>query len=146
MNIARILREHRAFVLLAILGLVNSALPAAPTLSFSAVDSEPLCYVSPTAMVLHDNWKMKEEALVGNHGASFSMPGFKTVNWYSTTVPTTALGTLVRNGVYPDPYIGTNRMRIPDVSDVENKRYGLLKCIHQQPIHGARVGKAHHAD
>ena len=43
-----------------------------------------------------------------------SQPGFGAAGWFATTVPTTALGTLVRHGVYPDPYVGTNNMRIPD--------------------------------
>ena len=33
--------------------------------------------------------------------------------WYPTTVPSTVLGTLVKNKVYPDPYYGTNFKKLP---------------------------------
>jgi len=105
-----------------------------PAVSFPPVDAEPLCVVSSNAIVLHDGWYMKEEALVGNHGEKFSLSDFKTLDWYPTSVPTTPLATLVRNGIYPDPIIGTNMMKIPDVNEVENKRYDLLK-FSQLPDH-----------
>lgn len=101
-----------------------------PAVSFPPVDAEPLCAASSHAIVLHDGWRMKEEALAGNHGEQFSLPDFKASDWYPTSVPTTALATLVRNGVYPDPIVGINMMKIPDVNEVENKRYDLLKYSH----------------
>jgi len=73
--------------------------------SFPRVDEEPLSAVPDNAIVLYEGWRMKESAIIGNDGRRISLPGYKTGNWYPTTVPTTVLGTLVRNGVYPDPYI-----------------------------------------
>jgi exo-1,4-beta-D-glucosaminidase len=108
----------------------RSASTATPVISFPAVDAEPLGAVSSNAIVLHDNWQMKEEAIAGNHGEKFSSPSFSVSDWYPTTVPTTPLATLVRHGIYPDPIIGTNMMKIPDVNEVENKRYDLLKYSH----------------
>ena len=90
------------------------------------MDAEPLGHVPPGALVLHDGWQMREEAVAGAHGDAFSRPGFDPAGWYATTVPTTELGTLARHGVYPDPYVGLNMMHIPDVSDAENARYDLL--------------------
>jgi len=89
---------------------------AAGRLSFEAIDAEPLGRVPPDAIVLHDDWSMREEAIAGNDGAQFSTAGFHAPGWYGTTVPTTVLGALVRLGVYPDPYIGNNNDRIPDAS------------------------------
>jgi beta-galactosidase/beta-glucuronidase len=40
------------------------------------------------------------------------------------------LTALVVNGVYPDPYLGTNNMRIPDAHDGMNARYDLAKYSH----------------
>ena len=37
----------------------------------------------------------------------------------------TALGSLVRHGVYPDPYIDTHNMFIPDASADHNHRFNL---------------------
>ncbi len=86
------------------------------TASFQAIDSESLDRVPAGALVLHNGWRLRDEAAAGNNGARFSMAGFKPAGWYATTVPTTVLGALVRKGVYPDPYIGTNNDRIPDAS------------------------------
>ena len=103
-------------------------LSAAP--SFPPVDAEPLGAVAPDAVVLHADWQMRESALVGNDGTQFSRPGFNAAGWYSTSVPTTPLAVLVRRGVYPDPYIGTNNMRIPDASDAHNRCYHLNRFSH----------------
>ena len=73
---------------------------------------------------------MRESAIAGMDGARISSPDFKTAGWYATTVPTTALATLVRHGVYPDPYIGLNNMKIPDGCDPFNRRYNLEKFSH----------------
>lgn len=119
------------FTILAGLILQNLALPLkAATPCFPPVDSEPLGMVSAGGIVLHDGWQMREEALAGDHGDTFSSLTFSGQGWYPTTVPTTALGTLVRNGVYPDPVIGLNMMKIPDANDGENTRYDLLKYSH----------------
>jgi hypothetical protein len=37
------------------------------------------------------------------------------------------LNALVKDGVYPDPRIGLNNYKIPDVSDEFNLKYGLAK-------------------
>lgn len=43
-----------------------------------------------------------------------SLPGYDTQSWYNAVVPGTVLTTLVRSGVYPDPYYGLNNLQIPD--------------------------------
>lgn len=111
------------------LSLTHGSEPTAEP-SFSAVDAEPLSAVSEGAVVLHADWQMRESVIAGDDGAAFSRPGFNAADWYKTTVPTTALGTLVRHGVYPDPYVGMNNMRIPDASDDHNRRYDLARYSH----------------
>ena len=110
--------------------LVLSAgfLPA--VVSFPSVDAEPLSKLPAGAIVLHDGWEMRESVIIGMEGARISSPEFKAAGWYSTTVPTTALAALVRHGVYPDPYIGLNNMKIPDACDAFNRRYDLEKFSH----------------
>ena len=61
---------------------------AAP--SFPAIEEAPLGGAPDKALVLHKNWQMREEALCGDHGATFSQPGFDGAQgWHATTVPTT---------------------------------------------------------
>ena len=120
----------RGIVLLATawIGMLAETVAAEP--SFPAVDAEPLGTVSENAIVLHSGWQMRESAIAGNDGAAFSRAGFPAAGWYATSVPTTTLGTLVRHGVYPDPYVGMNNMRIPDASDDHNRRYHLAQYGH----------------
>lgn len=108
---------QRAAFLLAI-AVLAGLLPAGAStaVSFRAIDAEPLDVVAPHALVLHDGWSMAEEAVVGNKGEQFSSVHFHPDAWYRTSVPTSVLGALVRLGVYPDPYIGTNNDKIPDAS------------------------------
>ena len=106
-----------------------SAHAASP--SFPAIEATPLGTLSDKAVVLHKGWQMREEAICGDHGASFSQPGFSaTQSWFPTTVPTTTQATLIRQGVYPDPYVGLNNMQIPDACNEQNDRYGLSKFSH----------------
>ena len=103
----------------------------AVTPSFPAIEETPLGTLAEKAVVLHKGWQMREEAICGDHGPSFSQPGFSaTQSWYPTTVPTTTQATLVRQGVYPDPYVGLNNMLIPDACKEQNERYGLDKYSH----------------
>ena len=96
----------------------------------TAVASEPLGTVPPGALVMDQDWQMQSSALIGDEGARLSMPGQLTAACYKTKVPTTVLGALIRHGVYPDPYVGTNNMMIPDANDAHNKRFDLAKFSH----------------
>ena len=102
--------------------------PAEP--SFPAIEAEPLGAVPEGGLVLHADWQMRESAVAGDDGAALSRAGFPATGWYSTSVPTTALGTLVRHGLYPDPYVGTNNLRIPDANEDHNRRYQLSRFSH----------------
>jgi beta-galactosidase/beta-glucuronidase len=124
------LSTTRFWIGLTLASCLLTGLSRATETSFPPVDGEPLGTVSAGAIVLHDNWQMREEAIAGNHGDTFSSPTFDAKDWYSATVPTTALATLVRHGVYPDPIMGMNMMKIPDVNEAENTRYDLLKYSH----------------
>lgn len=117
----------------AVLALNSNGLAAAPPQpppSFPPVGPEPLNYVSENALVLHDGWRMQAQVLAGADGAAISRPGVALENWCAAAVPTTVLGALVRQGVYPDPYVGANNMLIPDASDDHNRRYDLAKFSH----------------
>jgi hypothetical protein len=94
------------------------------------IDDKTLGRLPAGAKLLRYGWKMQSSFLVRENGAFISRPVAKTIDWYSTSVPVTVLSTLVRNGVYPNPYVGINNMRIPDSNDEYNKKYDLLKYSH----------------
>ncbi len=83
-----------------------------------------------SAIVLRDGWRLQTTVLTTENGETVSRPGFKTDGWYAAAVPTTVLTALVRNSVYPDPYVGTNNLRIPDASDEYNREWDLAKFSH----------------
>lgn len=90
----------------------------------------PLSTVTKDAVLLHEGWQMREAAICGNSGETFSKVGFPSDGWYQTTVPVTALSVLVNHGVYPNPYIGLNNMQIPDINNEFNAKYDLAKYSH----------------
>ncbi len=64
-------------------------------------------------LFLREGWAIQTSDNVTENGEVISTLSFSPSGWYPTTVPTTILAALVRNGVYPDPYYGTNIESIP---------------------------------
>jgi exo-1,4-beta-D-glucosaminidase len=68
-----------------------------------------------STIFLRDNWAIRSSASVKDVGNSISQPGYHSKDWYPTSVPSTVLGTLVANKVYPDPYYGNNYFELPGI-------------------------------
>jgi len=66
-----------------------------------------------TTRALKDGWRIRSSGETAATGAEISRPGFDVSGWQPTSVPSTVLAALVRNGVYQDPYFGRNLERIP---------------------------------
>ncbi|MFA5257209.1 MAG: glycoside hydrolase family 2 TIM barrel-domain containing protein [Opitutales bacterium] len=95
-----------------------------------SIDDAPLETLPAGAVLLRDSWRMKSGSIAGMDGAAISSPGLDCSSWNSTSLPATVLTVLVRNGVYPNPCIGLNNMRIPDADDSFNEKNDLLKFSH----------------
>ena len=67
----------------------------------------------PEKLLLRDNWAIQSSKEIKADGKTISSAAFQTEKWYPATVPSTVLGTLVEDKVYPDPYYGTNIESIP---------------------------------
>jgi hypothetical protein len=76
---------------------------------------------------LSGDWFIKSSIQVKEGGEIISTDKFSSEGWYPAQVPTTVLNALVKDSVYPDPWIGLNNYKIPDVSDEFNQKYGLAK-------------------
>ena len=83
-----------------------------------------------TVLPLRENWLLKSSYQMPEGGEAVSTGDFSPQGWLPTRVPSTVLGALVRNGVYPDPRIGLNSFRIPDASDEFNQEHDLAKYSH----------------
>jgi hypothetical protein len=94
------------------------------------VEDAPLSTLPEGAELLRENWKMISSTLIEQNGEKLSSGKVNTSEWKSSSVPATVLSVLVRNGIYPNPYFGTNNMRIPDCSDEFNEEYELIKYSH----------------
>lgn len=64
------------------------------------------------AIALIEGWAIKSSAEVKVDGGVISTLDFSLDGWYATSVPSTVLAALVKAGVYPDPYYGTNILKI----------------------------------
>ena len=80
-----------------------------------------------TKLTLSGDWFIKSSIQVKDGGEIISTDKYRPEAWYPAKVPTTVLNALVKDGVYPDPWIGLNNYKIPDVSDEFNRKYGLAK-------------------
>ena len=81
--------------------------------SFSLLLSSAYAAAQESRLPLNEDWAIQSSAEVKDSGQTLSLPGHATMGWYTTTVPTTVLATLVRHNVYPNPDFGTNLRQIP---------------------------------
>lgn len=79
---------------------------------------------------LREDWLLKSAYLVMEGGAVISSGQYTPSGFAKTYIPTTVLAALVRNGIYPNPYVGMNNMQIPDASDEFNRGYDLARFGH----------------
>ncbi len=76
---------------------------------------------------LSGEWLIKSSVVAKESGEIISTDKYLPEAWYPAQVPTTVLNALIKDKVYPDPWIGLNNYKIPDVSDEFNKKYDLAK-------------------
>lgn len=72
-------------------------------------------------------WRMSRAGEVTAQAKSLSSAGFDDSAWMEAIVPGTVLTSLVKNGVYPEPYYGTvnklSEKKIPDITEVGREFY-----------------------
>jgi exo-1,4-beta-D-glucosaminidase len=64
-------------------------------------------------ILLDEGWYIRSSADLSIGGDVLSKAGLDIDGWYPTTVPSTVLAVLVKNGVYKDPFFGKNLENIP---------------------------------
>src|SRR4051812_3684275 len=88
--------------------LTRSLLAAAISLIATTAAAEP------ATTALRDGWTLQTSVRATAGGAAMSQPGFATPGWYPAQVPSTVLGSLVKAGVYKDPFYAKNMSGIPE--------------------------------
>ncbi len=64
-------------------------------------------------MLLREGWAIQSSSEVRDSGAAISTVGYHARDWYPATLPSTVLSALVKDRVYPNPYVGMNLRSIP---------------------------------
>ena len=103
------------------------------------IDDVPLAEMPVNSQLLRYDWHVCSSLQVGMDGKKLSESNIDTSDWVSTSLPATVLTALVRNGIYPNPYVDMNNMLIPDMNDEYNQDYDLIKYSH---IKGVNPWKA----
>jgi len=93
------------------------------------------CRTAPAAAQFDEklfirDFLLQSSVLVEADGETVSSGAFIPRDWHPVRVPSTVLRALVANGIYPDPYVGMNNMRIPDASDAFNRKLDLARFSH----------------
>jgi len=87
-------------------------------LSLGAFADNPVQRRAPQAskLFLRKGWSIQSSAQVKEKGDAISTNGFQPRKWYPATVPSTIVGNLVEDKVYPDPLFEKNLRLIPGCS------------------------------
>ncbi len=72
---------------------------------------------------LNEGWVCRRVGEVNQSGESISNPDFTLKNWMPAEVPGTVLTTLLKNDLIPDPLVGLNNEKIPDIYETGNDHY-----------------------
>ena len=88
----------------------------------------------PGKLFLRKGWSIQSSANIKDKGDTISQNGYKPKNWYPTSVPTTVVGALVENKVYPDPLVDKNLRLIPGCSYPIGDNFSNLPMPEDSPF------------
>jgi len=82
------------------------------------LSAAPACRTKPAESLQYDipiadGWFIRSSAEVKDGGAVISSPGLDLAGWCPASVPSTVLAALLKNGEYPDLFVGKNLEGIP---------------------------------
>ena len=83
---------------------------------------------------LRNGWSIRSSAQVKETGDKLSQNDFRPTNWYPATVPSTVVGNLVADKVYPDPLVGQNLRLIPGCSYPIGANFSNLPMPEDSPF------------
>jgi len=89
---------------------------------------------APAKLFLHKGWNIQSSAKVQAKGDVVSQSRFQTQGWYPATVPSTVVGALVEDKVYPDPFVGMNLRMIPGCSYPIGSNFSLRPMPEDSPF------------
>ena len=75
---------------------------------------------------LHKGWQIQSSCVAKSTGEHISAVGFDASTWHKSDLPATAVGALVTDKTYPDPYFGTNLKSLPGMN-YSNKSFFAIQ-------------------
>src|SRR5580704_14505126 len=75
---------------------------------------------------LHKNWQIQSSCIAKATGEQISASGFDASRWHASDLPATAVGALVTDKTYRDPYVGTNLKTLPGMN-YSNKSFFAIQ-------------------
>lgn len=90
---------------------------------------------------LNTGWKCSSILKVKDQGTAISSPSYSLANWIPAVVPGTVLTTMLENKQIPDPFIGMNNEKIPDIFKTGNDyyTYWFVKDFNESPKPGEEI-------
>lgn len=78
--------------------------------------AHPALAAAPEPVLISSGWQLQFAGKTSQKGEEISSTDYHTKGWYAATVPGTALTSLAKDGVYPEPLYGENNRpeNIPD--------------------------------
>ena len=88
----------------------------------------------PAKLFLRKGWTIQSSAQINEKGDVISANKFRPRSWYPATVPSTVVGALVDDKVYPDPLAGKNLRLIPGCSYPIGANFSNLPMPEDSPF------------
>jgi exo-1,4-beta-D-glucosaminidase len=85
-------------------------------------------------VLLKNGWRIQSSAAVQETGETISTPQYKPATWFPATVPSTVVGALVEDKVYPDPLYAMNLRMIPGCSYPVGANFANLPMPDDSPF------------
>ena len=104
------------------------------TLSGAATAQVKPTPAQPEKIFLRERWTIQSSALIKEKAEALSQRGFQPKDWYPARVPSTVVGTLVDDKVYPDPFVGMNLRAIPGCNYPIGANFSLLLMPEDSPF------------
>ncbi|HYK37255.1 glycoside hydrolase family 2 protein [Alloacidobacterium sp.] len=88
-----------------------------------------------SAMPLRDGWKVQSACKLQTAGEVISATAYHPEGWYTTAVPATVVSVQVANGLFKDPYFGTNLRDLPGMTYPIGGIFARLPMSDDSPYH-----------
>jgi exo-1,4-beta-D-glucosaminidase len=88
--------------------------------------TEGLAKPPVSSILLNSGWQIQSSCVAKAKGEQISAVGFDASVWHKNDLPATAVGTLVTDKTYPDPYFGTNLKTLPGMN-YSNKSFFAIQ-------------------